>query len=143
LELDGQPVRSWLPNIEADDRDGPIDRGGFERRADARAFSLGVDHERAFHGHLAGTTAMDIDREREALDSRCSHSDLNPDQRAIAIRRLHKTREAARARERQAHGQTGPGKNASGQNGQERSTTRDELRDDLETELRVLMHRVA
>jgi hypothetical protein len=68
LELDGELVRSWLPGIEPDDRSGPLDRGGFERRADASAFSLGVDHERAFHGHLEGVTTIDIDKEREALD---------------------------------------------------------------------------
>ncbi len=67
LELDGQLVRSWLPDVEADDRSGPLDRGGFERHSDALAFSLGVDHERAFHGHLGVSTA-DIEQERAALD---------------------------------------------------------------------------
>jgi len=46
VELDGEPARSWLPGIEADSRQGPLDRGGFQRSVDAWAFSLGVDHER-------------------------------------------------------------------------------------------------
>jgi hypothetical protein len=116
VELDGQLVRSWLPGIEADDRDGPIDRGGFAQYVDAWAFSLGVDHERAFHGHLAGITTMDIDKEREALDSRCSHSDLTPEP-VTTLATLPVTKPVY--------------------------TKADELRDDLEIELRMLTHRVA
>jgi hypothetical protein len=76
VERDGEPVSSWLPGLEEDDRPGALDRGGFDQYSDARAFSLGVDHERAFHGHLTGTTAMDIDREREALDLPCVALDV-------------------------------------------------------------------
>jgi hypothetical protein len=68
VEADGELVRSWLPGLEADSREGPIDRGGFCRYADALAFSLGVDIERAFHGHLPGITAKHIEEERAALD---------------------------------------------------------------------------
>ena len=68
VELDGEPARSWLPGIEADSRQGPLDRGGFLRSVDAWAFSLGVDHERALRGHLGDVTPADIEQEREALD---------------------------------------------------------------------------
>jgi hypothetical protein len=116
LELDGELVRSWLPGIEPDDRSGPLDRGGFERHSDALAFSLGVDHERAFHGHLEGVTTMDIDVEREALD------------RPYAETR-YPVPEVAKAPVA-----TLPPKVR---------TEADAFWDDLETELRMLMHRVA
>jgi hypothetical protein len=110
LELDGNLVRSWLPGIEPDDRSGPLDRGGFEQHSDALAFSLGVDHERAFHGHLEGVTTEHIEQERAALDR------PRPKEQPVLP----------------VTPPTNPPK-----------VYADELRDDLETELRVLMHRVA
>ena len=56
VEADGELVRSWLPGLEADSRRGPLDLGGFQRPVDAWAFCLGIDHERALHGHLGDVT---------------------------------------------------------------------------------------
>ena len=69
VELDGTPCDCWLPGIENPDPEGPLDRGGFERQADAQAFALGVCWERAAHGLLPGVSVEDVDTERARLDS--------------------------------------------------------------------------
>jgi hypothetical protein len=67
LELDGKPVDCWLPGLEPNDPEGPLDRGGFELRSDAAAFALGVDYERALFGLIA-ESVEEIDAERHQLD---------------------------------------------------------------------------
>ena len=69
LELDGKPVDCWLPGLEPNDPEGPLDRGGFESKLDANAFRLGVDRERALHGLISGVKVEDVDRERADLDN--------------------------------------------------------------------------
>jgi hypothetical protein len=68
VEANGEPVTCWLPGREADDWEGPLDRGGFEQRLDAQGFALGIDYERALFGLLPGVTVEEIDRERAQLD---------------------------------------------------------------------------
>jgi hypothetical protein len=136
VELDGGLVRSWLPGIEADDRDGPLDRGGFDRYSDAWAFSLGVDHERAFHGHLTGITAMDIDVEREALDRRCTAPTMaTPEPQADP--------ESPRHDDEVTDGPMVPPQLHRPSVPPKVYTEADAFWDDLEIELRVLRHRVA
>jgi hypothetical protein len=71
LELDGNPVTCWAPGIENHDPEGALDRGGFDQRADAVAFALGVDRWRAGVGLIEESVA-EIDRKRAELDSRWS-----------------------------------------------------------------------
>ena len=67
-EADGTLSVCWLPGLELPI--GPLDGGGFDSRADALAFKLGVDCERALHGMIV-ETVDDIARERAELD-RCA-----------------------------------------------------------------------
>ena len=67
-ESDGELVDCWLPGIEPPDPYGPLDRGGFSERTDARAFALGIDRERALHGLLPGITVAHVDELRQGLD---------------------------------------------------------------------------
>jgi hypothetical protein len=76
-EPDGSISVNWLPGVELDDPEGPLDRGGYRSICDARAFALGIDRARAGAGLLAGVTVEQIDRERGQLD------------RKSYIRRLH------------------------------------------------------
>ena len=69
-EPNGTVCDCWLPGLEDPDHEGPLDRNGFDEHSDAQAFKLGVDWIRAEAGLLPGVTVADIDREREALDSR-------------------------------------------------------------------------
>lgn len=66
-EPDGSLCVNWAPGLEHDDPEGPLDRGGFDRRTDALAFKLGVDRWRAEKGLIPETVA-DIDAERRKLD---------------------------------------------------------------------------
>jgi hypothetical protein len=66
-EADGTVCVNWLPGLEPNDPEGPLDRGGFESRSDAEGFRLGVDYERSLFGLIA-ESVEEIDRERAQLD---------------------------------------------------------------------------
>jgi hypothetical protein len=80
-EADGSVCVNWLPGLEPNDPEGPLDRGGFEQRLDAEGFRLGVDRCRAEHGLIPGVTVADVDAERAGLD----------DVRSINAANRHKT----------------------------------------------------
>jgi hypothetical protein len=128
VEADGELVRSWLPGLEADSRQGPLDRGGFQRSVDAWAFSLGVDHERALRGHLGDVTPADIEQEREALDLPGAVPTYVEEEPALVVV------EALPELPEPEPPEPEPPKVY---------TERDELLDDLKIELRLLWHRLA
>jgi hypothetical protein len=66
-EADGTVCVNWLPGLEPNDPEGPLDRGGFESRSDAEGFRLGIDRERSLFGLIA-ESVEEIDRERAQLD---------------------------------------------------------------------------
>jgi len=76
VEWDGTPCRCWAPGLEWPDPEGPLDRGGFDRKSDAKAFALGVDRWRA-EKRLIRETVQDIDRERRKLDGRVPLPELD------------------------------------------------------------------
>lgn len=76
-EGNGTLCVNWLPGLELDDDEGPLDRGGFEGRRDATAFALGIDWIRAEAGQLPGLTTRDIDAERRLLDGKQALPELD------------------------------------------------------------------
>jgi len=64
-EADGRLTCRWLPWEESL---GPLDRGGYALRSDARAFALGVDQIRGEAGLLDPKVRLVVHRERAAQD---------------------------------------------------------------------------
>jgi hypothetical protein len=64
-EANGELVDRWIPT---DPFLGSLDKGGFELRSDAVAFSLGVDTVRAEAGLFDPSVSRSIHRERDAQD---------------------------------------------------------------------------
>jgi len=64
-EANGELVNRWIPT---DPFLGSLDRGGFELRSDAVAFSLGIDTVRAEEGLFGPEVSRSIRSERAAQD---------------------------------------------------------------------------